>query len=497
MVEGQHGAQRLTFMGAFSDLKVEFTIGRKGYDTAQVDEFLDSQVRKLANSHDEQALRLVELAASVAAAKEQEEAIHLMLVAATKTKDELLASAEEAVATAKEEADAEAAKILDGAKREAMALLAISRTDAETATSNATHKAETIIAEAEGKAASATNGVDAIIGEAQTEADATKAAALGSAASTTETANAEAEQIVRTARDEAITLLERVKAETAEVLASRDVELELLRTEYDQVVQSTASRATQLKEATVALEAQLISIAAGALDEVRSLSATMAVTLPTSELEAMIGATTRTQPDSGVARGADIATPPVYAGGELLPKTPVPTIDSTESEQTVSAPTSEGDVADATEGTLVQEGGTVPSSDPASAPSDDGSTADAVVEAVSSEDSTDPDQLAALVADVVALHDDDSTDDGTGEVDSVAGSESDLEPVGEAEVEEMTSNGRPQRGSLYARRSAKLPRIGPEAASNAIAAINAMRKTAKSAGAKGRGADEGRAKQPA
>ncbi|MCH7668647.1 MAG: DivIVA domain-containing protein [Acidobacteria bacterium] len=481
-------------MGAFSDLKVEFTIGRKGYDTAQVDEFLDSQVRKLANSHDEQALRLVELGASVAAAKEQEEAIHLTLVAATKTKDELLASAEEAVATAKEEADTEAAKILDGAKREAMELLAISRTDAETATSNATHMAETIIAEAEQKAASATNGVDAIIGEAQTEADATKAAAWEAAASTTETANAEAEQILRTARDEAITLLERVKAETVEALASRDVELELLRSEYDRVVQSTASRATQLKKATAALEAQLTAIAAGALDEIRSLSTTMAVTLPASELEAMIGATARTRPDPDATPAADIVTSAAHAGEEPLPETSVPTSDSAESEQTISGPTREGHAADTAEETLAHEVGSVPSAEPTSTPADDVSTADAVVEAASSEDSTDPDQLAALVA----LHNDDSTDDDTKEVDSVARAESDLETVAETdEGKEMESNGRPQRGSFYARRSAKLPRIGPEAASSTIAAINAMRKTAKSAGAQGRGADEGRAKQPA
>ena len=465
-------------MGAFSDLKVEFTIGRTGDYTAQVDEFLDSQVRKLANSHDEQALRLVELGASVAAAKEQEEAIHLTLVAATKTKDELLASAEEAVATAKEEADTEAAKILDGAKREAMELLAISRTDAETATSNAIHMAETIIAEAEQKAASATNGVDAIIGEAQTEADATKAAAWEAAASTTETANAEAEQILRTARDEAITLLERVKAETVEALASRDVELGLLRSEYDRVVQSTASRATQLKKATAALEAQLTAIAAGALDEIRSRSTTMVVTLP--------------DPDATPA--ADIVTSAAHAGEEPLPETSVPTSDSAESEQTISGPTREGHAADTAEETLAHEVGSVPSAEPTSTPADDVSTADAVVEAASSEDSTDPDQLAALVA----LHNDDSTDDDTKEVDSVARAESDLETVAETdEGKEMESNGRPQRGSFYARRSAKLPRIGPEAASSTIAAINAMRKTAKSAGAQGRGADEGRAKQPA
>ncbi len=70
--------------------------------------------------------------------------------------------------------------------------------------------------------------------------------------------------------------------------------------------------------------------------------------------------------------------------------------------------------------------------------------------------------------------------------------EIDLEaPTANPETEEIAPQASP-RGSFYSRRSAKLPRIGPDAGRNAIAAINAMRAHAKEAGSK----DDGEESSP-
>jgi len=66
--------------------------------------------------------------------------------------------------------------------------------------------------------------------------------------------------------------------------------------------------------------------------------------------------------------------------------------------------------------------------------------------------------------------------------DDAASIEINLEaPTANPETEEIAPQASP-RGSFYSRRSAKLPRIGPDAGRNAIAAITAMRAHAKEAG---------------
>lgn len=71
----------------------------------------------------------------------------------------------------------------------------------------------------------------------------------------------------------------------------------------------------------------------------------------------------------------------------------------------------------------------------------------------------------------------DPTEDDTASIEISLGA-----PTANPETEEIAPQASP-RGSFYSRRSAKLPRIGPDAGRNAIAAINAMRAHAKDADA--------------
>ncbi|VAW08326.1 hypothetical protein MNBD_ACTINO02-2904 [hydrothermal vent metagenome] len=497
-------------MGAFSDLSVEFTVARRGYDTAEVDKFLDVQVRELASRFDEQATRLTTLEATIAEAREREEAIHLTLVAATKTKDELLASAEQSATETKAEAGAEAAKIIGAAKNEAAELLAIARADADSLAADATLQAETTITTAEERAANATRDVDAIFADAQTEADTTRANALTEAAVTLDTAKAEADSVLRVAREEAIGLLERAKAETAEVLAARESELALLKAEFDDVAHSTAARASQLKDATAALEAQLTAIANGALSEVTALAATMEAALPAEQLAAVLISSRQETPAAPIPTTpafvpAEAGAPqPAYATASVAtrPETSVPAAESTELESSHSIPTSEGPVTSHIEDVAEIEPGIEPVPTLEDAASVEAETtpvaeAETPAEIDTDRDHAETDQLKALIADVAAMSHDDAPEDGAAETDdSVAGAESDLEAAVEALATETETNGRPQRGSFYSRRSAKLPRIGAEAASNAVATVNAMRASARAANTEG-GGDKGRAKQSA
>ncbi len=109
------------------DQVVSFDAARKGYDREQVDRFIEQLHAEYGRELAEANRKIAELEELVAEFKEREEAIHLTLVAATKTKEQMIAAAQEKL----DEATAEADKIRSQAQFEAFRLVTEARQDAD------------------------------------------------------------------------------------------------------------------------------------------------------------------------------------------------------------------------------------------------------------------------------------------------------------------------------------------------------------------------------
>ena len=72
----------------------DFPFVEKGYDPSEVDEYLASQMLQLRKQVDSATSRISELESELEAARSREDAVRLTMVAATKTRDELVEQAE-------------------------------------------------------------------------------------------------------------------------------------------------------------------------------------------------------------------------------------------------------------------------------------------------------------------------------------------------------------------------------------------------------------------
>ena len=130
----------------------DFPVVRKGYDPQAVAAYLDQVERVLAEKVATAEARYAGLERDLAEAHGREEAVHLTLVAATKTKEELLVNAQrdadETLSQSKQQAD----ELLAEAKKEAFRLVADARQTAEEASAMAREDAKQITMRAEASA---------------------------------------------------------------------------------------------------------------------------------------------------------------------------------------------------------------------------------------------------------------------------------------------------------------------------------------------------------
>lgn len=126
----------------------EFGTVRRGYDTDQVDQYITALQASTRAEIEACRERLTETESALATAKQREEAVHLMLVAASQTKEEMVAAAKQEVAEATKHAEEDAETIVADAKREAFAVVTDARNEADVALEEARHEAEAIVAKA-------------------------------------------------------------------------------------------------------------------------------------------------------------------------------------------------------------------------------------------------------------------------------------------------------------------------------------------------------------
>jgi len=126
----------------------EFGTVRRGYDTDQVDQYITSLQASTRAEIEACRERLTETEAALATAKQREEAVHLMLVAASQTKEEMVTAARQEVEDATTHAEEDAETIVAEAKREAFALVTDARSEADTALEEARAEAAAIVAKA-------------------------------------------------------------------------------------------------------------------------------------------------------------------------------------------------------------------------------------------------------------------------------------------------------------------------------------------------------------
>jgi len=224
------------------DRAISFPTAKRGYDAASVDGHLDH----LDTTHqiELKALRaeVTTLQSALAEAKMREEAVHLTLVAATKTRDEMVAGAQAKVDEATATATAAAEAVLNDGKFEAFRLVTDARTDADTILAEARSRAEEALPEARAHA-------EQLVADAQRQAEEVRDAAHRDAETTTGTARSEAEAFTATARTEAIEILREAQADAVTLTEEKDLELQRLR---DELVEQRS----QLEERVAALWAE-------------------------------------------------------------------------------------------------------------------------------------------------------------------------------------------------------------------------------------------------
>lgn len=446
----------------------EFPVIRKGgVDPASVESYLEEFRRHFEHRVAAAEARYSSLEIELEEARKREEAVHLTLVAATKTKEELLVNAQ----------------------READEMIAGSRTQSEELLAEAKKEAFRLVSEARESADSAT-------GEARDEA----------ARITAEAADA-AEATRDAARREAIEMINTVESDTAALMAAQEGAVADMRRRYEEEEAALAARVEVLRATAADLEARLKAIASGTLGQSGSLMAEV----PAAPAAPPPAPVTAAEPPTVAPKARRPIAPAAADGGaadavaELAPQAVAELDDaqlpSQQREEAVAA----------TQGTEALAASNLEAEftdgliDPDDEVGEDAATADqetpAVLEEVSSvveppiavaeietahEEAVDepvaapeeelPDPFAAPAHDVA----DDATPAPAAEdvaEETVEEPEPEPVPAGVGASFNGVADGDDgnRKGSYYSRRSAKLPRIGTEAGRSALAAANAIR----------------------
>ena len=391
----------------------DFPTVRRGFDPDAVAHY----ITRLEGEHEARTAAIeaahATLESELADARRREEAVHLTLIAATKTKEELLASAhqtaEETVAKARQHSES----VVSEAKKEAFRVVADARQSAEEAITTAREDAKRIKAAAE---------------EA---ADSTRDAA----------------------RREAIEMINTVETETAGLVAARETALAELEGRYSAQEAQLEERISALRATAADLETRLKAIATGSLGE----TATLVTDMPPQRAPAPMP----------VDQPPTVTPPPVAPAAATSPqpnRTFVPKARPGLPHEYVEAITSN----QPEEATTVAAGSSAEVE--RSEPTGD-TVGDQIEEAVAAAAAELGRTLAAEAAAAKAPERVD-VDRNVAERPTTPRAEPERSPVG---VSAGSEEAPARKGSYYSRRSAKLPRIGTEAGRSALAAANAIR----------------------
>lgn len=238
----------------------DFPVVRRGYDMNEVDRFLVNFETIWDAKLQEATARISRLEAELEEAKRREEAVHLTLVTATRTKEELMEAAQRDLSDATDDARGQAEKILSEAKFEAFRLVTEANKDAEQIIEQAQSEASRTADDAAAVEA-ATADAEEIRTAAQAEADRIRAEA-----------SADAEARVASAQSEALRMITEIKDESERMVAERELELERMRVEFESNHAETIERVARLQSLAGELERRLQSVASGALGELTSIS---------------------------------------------------------------------------------------------------------------------------------------------------------------------------------------------------------------------------------
>lgn len=216
-------------MGAGKSKK-EFRLVRRGYDPEQVDRHLRNHAALRDKTLEDALADVGRLERELEKGRRREEAVHLTLVAATKTKKELLIAAQRELDQSAVQARREADRILGEARREAFRL--VTEANAEAAGN---------IAEARSRAE-----LDAAPGDVREAAEA-EAAPIRS----------EAEHHLTAARTEALAVIAQVKEDTERLVVERTQELARVGAELDKEKEQARRYVARLVEASHQLRSGL------------------------------------------------------------------------------------------------------------------------------------------------------------------------------------------------------------------------------------------------
>lgn len=272
---------------------VAFTSIRKGYDPDEVDAHIRYLHGQLHDKDVEVRALAAEMEQRLQEAKQREEAVHLMLVAATKTKDEMAEAARQQLEEAGTEARGHADKILSEARYEAFRLVTEARAEA-----------------------------DVVLESAQNQSNEVVSAAKD-----------EAQAILSTARREALEILTTAQGDATNLVEASDNEKERLRDQLEAEHVELAARVERLRSIAHELETRLQRLASSALGDLDGLLAEAADVAADSDvtLEAVESATEEIAPESDsapvIAPSADTPTAgsaPFAGGGMPLIEPAIP-----------------------------------------------------------------------------------------------------------------------------------------------------------------------------
>ena len=455
----------------------EFPIVRRGFDPDSVDRYMAALQRELADRVAAAEARYSNLEMALAEAHKREEAVHLTLVAATKTKEEMLVNArretEQTISDSRERAD----ELLGEAKKEAFRLMTDARQTAQETTTVARASAEDVRAKAQ----------------------------------------AVAESIRDKARLEAIEMINSVETDTTSLLAAREVALKEMRAGYDHEEGDLRERISVLSAAANDLESRLKAIASGTLGAASHLVSDMTNSQPAPQTPRQTVAPKPRPPIREDLRQKYVAAARPEKVMEDAVPSPIEATTTTAvtaaAEVTASVTTSPPAVEISAEEIAAEE---IAAAGLAAAeaqlhtaafasPEQDSARVNGHYYVEPDEDVTEEDSDAAMNA-AAEPGADPSADDPTRvdqdepaaepvAADEPAAEEPEVIVEPEAQEEQETeeepervpasvgATPRPapfedadgRKGSYYSRRSAKLPRIGNEAGRNALAAANAIR----------------------
>ncbi|NND01546.1 MAG: hypothetical protein HKN91_02050 [Acidimicrobiia bacterium] len=410
-----------------------FPILRKGgVDPTAVESHLVEVQRFFEKKVAAAQARYGNLEAELEEARKREEAVHLTLVAATKTKEELLTNAKRDADAMISNSKGQSESLLTEAKKEAFRLVSEARETTEGAATAAREEAKQIKAEAE-EAAEATRNA---------------------------------------ARREAIEMIDTVESDTAALMAAQEATINDMRRKYEEEEAELAARVEVLRATAADLEARLKAIATGSLGQATTLVADA--------------------PDQPAATAPVTAPEPPTVAPKARRPVRNDLMDAPEPAQ--AEPSVHKDVAAAEVPAAVAEPVQIPAEFTETVVEEVAEVAPVAAHVV--EDHEHIEEVSSVVEPAAEIAEIEQVtppvDDIVDDVPTVEASEEEVddeevvveeEPVPAAvgapaahsyEDGDARSDGG-RKGSYYSRRSAKLPRIGTEAGRSALAAANAIR----------------------